>query len=86
VADRRRRIPDAERLAGNGRGSARRRAVLGDGGIGVYVLQVDSTMKWQLVKTGASDPLRVEVIEGLKDGDAVAEATDGMKVVAAVKP
>ena len=48
-------------------------------------------MKWQLVKTGASDPLRVEVIEGLKDGDAVAEATDGnltdgMKVVAAVKP
>ena len=65
-------------------------AVRRDSGIGVYVLQADSTLKWQPVKTGASDPLRVEVIEGLKDGDAVAEATDGnlsngMKVVAAVR-
>jgi len=65
-------------------------AVRRDGGIGVFVLQADSTLKWQPVKTGASDALRVEVVDGLKDGDAVAEATagsltNGMKVTAVVK-
>ena len=65
-------------------------AVRRGGGIGVFVLQPDNTVTWRLVKTGASDPLRVEVIEGLKDGDAVAEQTDGnltngMKVTAVVR-
>lgn len=65
-------------------------AVRRDGGIGVFVLQDGNTLKWQPVKTGASDALRVEILEGLKDGDAVAEATDGnlsngMKVTAVIK-
>ncbi len=65
-------------------------AVRRDRGIGVFVLEANSTLKWQPVKTGASDPLRVEVLDGLKDGDAVAQATDGnlsngMKVIAVVK-
>ncbi len=49
-----------------------------DGGIGVFVLQKDGTVKWQPVTTGASDALRVEVLGGLQDGDAVAVATDQM--------
>jgi HlyD family secretion protein len=61
-------------------------AVRRDNGIGVFVLQPDSTVKWQQVRTGASDALRVEVVSGLKDGDQVAEPTDatlknGMKVL-----
>jgi HlyD family secretion protein len=61
-------------------------AVRRDNGIGVFVLQPDSTVKWQPIKTGASDALRVEVVSGLKDGDQVAEPTDaalknGMKVM-----
>jgi len=65
-------------------------AVRRDGGIGVFVLAGDGTLRWQAVKTGASDALRVEVLEGLKDGDAVAEATDGnlqngMKVTAVIQ-
>lgn len=51
-------------------------AVRRDGGIGVFVLQPDNTVKWQTVRTGASDALHVEVTEGLKDGDAVADAAD----------
>jgi hypothetical protein len=33
-------------------------------------------VKWQVIATGASDALRVEVVKGLADGDAVAAATD----------
>ena len=51
-------------------------AVRRDNGIGVFVLQSDSTVKWQPIKTGASDALRVEVVSGLKDGDQVAEPSD----------
>lgn len=47
-----------------------------DGGIGVFVLQPGNTVKWQPVVTGASDALHVEVVKGLRDGDAVSEATD----------
>lgn len=59
-----------------------------DNGIGVFLLQADSTLKWQPVRTGASDALRVEVLTGLNDGDRVAERSDitlkaGMKVVPA---
>jgi HlyD family secretion protein len=56
-----------------------------ESGIGVYVLRQDSTVRWQPVKTGASDALRVEVLSGLQVGDAVAESSeqalkDGTKV------
>ncbi len=51
-------------------------AVRRDGGIGVYVLQPDNTVKWQAVATGASDALRVQVVNGLAYGDAVAAVTD----------
>ena len=45
-----------------------------DGAIGVFLLQPDNTLKWQPIVTGASDALRVEVLSGLADGDAVAPA------------
>ncbi len=45
-------------------------------GIGVFVLQPDSIARWQSVRTGASDALRVEILSGLKDGDAVAQPSD----------
>ena len=51
-------------------------AVRRDNGIGVFLLQPDSTIRWQPIKTGASDALRVEVVTGLKDGDQVAEPSD----------
>jgi len=51
-------------------------AVRRDGGIGVFVLQKDNTVKWQAIKTGASDALHVEVLTGLQDGDAVVETAD----------
>ena len=47
-------------------------AVRRDGAIGVFVLQKDNTLRWQPIRTGASDALRVEVVTGLSDGDAVA--------------
>lgn len=61
-------------------------AVRRDGGVGVFVLEKDNTVKWQPVTTGASDALRVEVVKGLEDGDAVSEAADqnlrnGQKVI-----
>ncbi|MGD1070822.1 MAG: efflux RND transporter periplasmic adaptor subunit [Bryobacteraceae bacterium] len=61
-------------------------AVRRESGIGVYVLQKDDTVKWQSVKTGVSDALRLEVASGLHDGDAVAQPSDlplkdGMKVI-----
>lgn len=60
-----------------------------DGVVGVFVLQKDNTLKWQPIVTGAADALRVEVLKGLSDGDAVAQATDqalkaGQKVTPAV--
>jgi HlyD family secretion protein len=51
-------------------------AVRRDSGIGVFVLQKDSTVAWRPIRRGASDALRVEVQEGLQEGDAVADATD----------
>jgi HlyD family secretion protein len=51
-------------------------AVRRDGGIGVFVLQKDNTVKWQTITTGTSDALNVEVLKGLQDSDAVAQATD----------
>ncbi len=47
-----------------------------DGAIGVFLLQKDNTVKWQPIVTGAADALRVEVVKGLADGDAVAQPTD----------
>ena len=62
-------------------------AVRRDNGIGVFALQKNGTVKWQTVRTGASDALRVEVLTGLNDGDQVAERSEttlksGMKVTA----
>ncbi|MDE3195723.1 MAG: efflux RND transporter periplasmic adaptor subunit [Acidobacteriota bacterium] len=51
-------------------------AVRRDQGTGVYVLQPDRTIKWQAVKTGIGDALRVEILSGLHEGDAVAEPSD----------
>ncbi len=49
-------------------------AVLRENGTGVYVLGQDSTLRWQSVSLGVSDVLRVEVLSGVSDGDAVADA------------
>jgi HlyD family secretion protein len=51
-------------------------AVRRDGGVGVFVLQKDNTVKWQIITTGASDALHVEVLKGLQDGDAVSATAD----------
>ena len=53
-----------------------RNAIRHDNGIGVYVLMSNNTVRWQNVRTGVSEALRVEIVSGLKEGDAVAEATD----------
>jgi HlyD family secretion protein len=47
-----------------------------ENGIGVYVLRKDNTVKWQAIRIGVSDALRVEAVNGLLDGDAVALPTD----------
>jgi HlyD family secretion protein len=51
-------------------------AVRRDNAIGVFLLQKDNTLKRQPIITGASDALRVEVIKGLGDGDAVARPSE----------
>ena len=51
-------------------------AVRRDGGVGVFVLQKDNTVKWQIITTGASDALHVEILKGLQDGDAVSATAD----------
>lgn len=51
-------------------------AVRRGNGVGVFVLQGDSTVKWQPVTTGISDALRVEIRSGLQAGDAVSLAAD----------
>jgi len=61
-------------------------AVRRDSGIGVFVLQPDSTILFQPIQTGASDALRVEIVKGLADNAAVAVPSDqtlknGMKVM-----
>jgi len=53
-----------------------RNAIRHDSGVGVYVLSGNNTIRWQNVRTGVSEALKVEVVSGLKEGDAVAEATD----------
>ena len=65
-------------------------AVRRDGGTGVFVLQPDHTVKWAPIAIGVSDALRVEVVSGLAEGDAVAGATDlplksGQKVNEAIR-
>jgi HlyD family secretion protein len=65
-------------------------AVRRDNGIGVFVLQPDSTVKFQTIQTGASDALRVEVLKGLSDGALVAEPSDvtlknGLKVTPVIQ-
>jgi HlyD family secretion protein len=62
-------------------------AVRRENGTGVYVLQQDGTVRWQAVKTGVSDALRVEVLSGVNEGDQVAQRSeavlrDGMAVSA----
>jgi HlyD family secretion protein len=62
-------------------------AVRRDGAIGVFVLQKDNTVRWQPIVTGASDALRVEIVKGLADGDAVAQPSDQtLKTGAKVNP
>lgn len=51
-------------------------AVRRERGAGVYALQKDGTVKWVNITTGASDALRVEVVGGLSDGDAVMLPSD----------
>ena len=52
-------------------------AVRRESGVGVYALDKGSnTVRWQIVKTGASDALRVEIVSGLGDNDLVAQPTD----------
>jgi HlyD family secretion protein len=53
-----------------------RNAIRHDNGVGVYVLMSNNTVRWENVRTGVSEALRVEIVSGLKQGDAVAEATD----------
>ncbi|HWB95757.1 MAG TPA: hypothetical protein VG672_03620, partial [Bryobacteraceae bacterium] len=44
-------------------------------GAGVFLLNGD-TVVWRKVKTGASNVTRVQAVEGLNEGDAVALPTD----------
>jgi HlyD family secretion protein len=65
-------------------------AVRRESGTGVLVLQKDNTIRWQPVQTGIGDALRVQVLKGLVEGDAVAEPSDvtlkdGMTVNATVR-
>lgn len=65
-------------------------AVRRDGVAGVFVLQADNTLRWQPILTGGADALRLEVVKGLSDGDAVALPTDqtlkaGEKVTATIQ-
>lgn len=65
-----------------------RTAVRRESGTGVYVLdKAANTVVWRIVKTGASDALRVEVLSGLADGDVVALPSDvTLKAGLKVKP
>jgi HlyD family secretion protein len=51
-------------------------AVRRERGAGVYTLEKDGTLKWVNITTGASDALRVEVLSGLNEGDAVMLPSD----------
>lgn len=51
-------------------------AVRRENGTGVFLLQKDNTVKWRPVQTGIGDALRVQVLKGLNEGDAVADASD----------
>ncbi len=55
------------------------------GQVGVFVLRGNNTLAWRPVETGASSVTRVQVVNGLNDGDSVALPTDraltpGMRV------
>jgi multidrug efflux pump subunit AcrA (membrane-fusion protein) len=65
-------------------------AIRRNNGAGVFVLQPDDTIKWRAITTGASEALKVEVVSGLQDVDAVAMPTekplrDGEKVTPEVE-
>jgi HlyD family secretion protein len=51
-------------------------AVRRDNGTGVFLLQSENKLKWQPVRTGVGDALRVQVEAGLHEGDAVAQPSD----------
>jgi HlyD family secretion protein len=63
-------------------------AVRRDSGVGVFLLErATNTVRWQPVKIGASDALRVEITSGLNEGDLVAQPNDvTLKSGQAVKP
>ena len=51
-------------------------AVRRDNGTGVFLLGSGNKLRWQLIKTGVGDALRVQVEEGVHEGDAVAQPSD----------
>ena len=51
-------------------------AVRREQGTGVYILRPDHKIQWRTIKTGIGDALHVEVLSGLREGDAVAEPAD----------
>jgi HlyD family secretion protein len=53
-----------------------RNAIRHDSGTGVYVLAGNNTVRWRNVRTGVSEALKVQIVAGLKDGEAVAEPAD----------
>ncbi len=58
-----------------------------DNGTGVFLLLKDNTLAWRPIVTGISDALRIEVVSGLNEGDAVAQPTDQvLKNGMAVRP
>ena len=68
-----------------------RTAMRRENGTGVYVLGPGNTTVWQELKTGASDALNIQVVSGLKEGDAVALPSDhalkaGEKITPVVPP
>ena len=60
-------------------------ALRNDDGVGVYLFE-DGVLRWTRVKTGVSSALKVEALDGIKEGEAVVLQTDttlknGLKIV-----
>jgi HlyD family secretion protein len=51
-------------------------AVRRENGTGVFLLQSENKLKWQPIRTGVGDALRVQVEEGVREGEAVAQPSD----------
>ena len=60
-------------------------AVRRERGAGVYRLEKDGSVKWVNITTGASDALRIQVMSGLSDGDAVMLPSDLRRSMTAPK-